>query len=190
MIEGKLKFSEIESSNIGGKGIYAWYVQLPNEMLFKQHRLQHLKKILSLYDFRIGLKSIDTMKSFHGHIETVEKIDFSKINLENDCEYELLRMAVQNFLPPLYIGKTDNNLSIRLRKHANILNNVSVSNLDTEDNRFKNQLMYRVNEKNIDKSWLYVKFICLSENNLCDSDSELRIEYLMNRIFNPVMGRN
>jgi hypothetical protein len=190
MLEGKLKFSEIESSDIGGRGIYAWYVQLPNEKIFKKNRLKHVKKILSLYDFKIGLKSIDTMKSFQGHIETIEKIDFSKINLEDDCEYELLRLAVQNFLPPLYIGKTENNLSTRLKKHASILNNVSVSNLDVEDNRFKSQLMYRVNEKNIDKSWLYVKFISITPDTMCDSDAELRVEYLMNRIFNPVLGRN
>jgi hypothetical protein len=187
---GEIKFSDIHKSQIEGCGLYAWYIDLPKENLNKHNRIKHVEKLTNLFHNLIKLEGEAPMESFLGYIQSSYQPEFTKYNFEDNVLYDFLREAVRNFLPPLYIGKTSNSISERLKKHANILNNIAVNSFDSDDNKFKNQLMTRIREKEIDKSWLYVKYVVLGERSTTNPDVELIVENILNRTFKPVLGRN
>ncbi len=189
---GEIKFEDINPKNyISGSGIYAWCVELPKENLNKLNRKKHVQKLIALYNRRIDLKGLAYFESYSGNIEKLVSIDIDRINFEDDETYEFLRMSIKNLCPPLYIGKSSNDLTIRLMKHVNLLNNVMDSNFESEANAESySQFMNRIKEKEIDKTWLYARYFVVDKSIIQDSQVELQIEYLMNRLINPVLGRN
>ncbi len=186
----EVQFKEIDFLDIKGRGIYAWFVQLPNEMVFKNRRRFHFEKLVNLFDRRIDISGTSFLQNYEGFLDLIKLKDLDNINFEDDSFYELLRNSIKLLCPPIYIGKTKNDVSLRLKKHANILKNISVSNLDEEDLDFKNQLMTRIQEKGIDQSWLYVKVLAINEPDSFPSRIELDVERLINRIFHPILSRN
>ena len=186
----EVKFKDIEFLDIKGRGIYAWYIEWPLENLAKTRRKAHFEKLINLFDRRIEISGSSYLQNYEGNLDLIKFSDLDNLNFEDDCFYELLRKTIKLLCPPIYIGKTKNDLGIRLKKHANILKSISVSNLDEEDLDFKNQLMTRLQEKGIDQSWLYVKFLAINEPDSCSSRIELDVERLVNRIFHPILGRN
>jgi hypothetical protein len=188
---GEIKFKDISSHYISGSGIYAWCIELPIENLNKANRVNHVKKLIKFFNRKIELKGTAYFESYTGNIEKLMSIDIDRIDLINDDTYEFLRLAVNKLCPPIYIGKTENDLILRLRSHANLLNNLSDVNFDFEANiDFSSQFMKRIREKEIDKSWLYVRYVVFENATGMCANIELQIEFLMNRLINPVLGRN
>jgi hypothetical protein len=188
---GEIKYSDINNHFINGSGIYAWCIELPIENLNKANRVKHLKKLLALYSKKIELKGNAYFETYIGNIEKLMAIDFDRIDLFNDNTYEFLRESVKKLCPPLYIGKTENDLTLRLQKHVYLLNNYMDVNFvfdSSTDNT--SQFMKRIREKKIDKSWLYVQYVVFENETGINASVELQIEYLMNRLINPVLGRN
>jgi hypothetical protein len=188
---GEIKFRDISSEYIRGSGIYAWCIDLPIENLNKPNRVNHVKKLITFFSRKIELKGSAYFESYTGNIEKLMSIDIERIDLNDNNTYEFLRLAVKNLCPPIYIGKTENDLILRLRSHANLINNLSDVNFDFEVNLdFSSQFMKRIRENEIDKSWLYVRYIVFENSTGMNANIELQIEFLMNRLINPVLGRN
>ncbi len=186
---GTIDFNEIDSKAPSKPGVYAWYIQLPNEKN-KRERKKHLDLVVSIYEKSIELNGSHYLENYQGYLQLISHEQLKNIDVELDLNYNFLNISLRHFSPPLYIGKASD-LSIRLKQHSRLYKNQSIKAEEDDDKKFKNNFMNRIlQNREIPPEMLFLKYVALEDVESQEVDLELYIEFLLNRIIRPIFGRN
>lgn len=173
-------------------GIYSWHLYCAPDNFSDFHKFYKSKS------YRATIKGF-LKEEFQGDLEC-QTLEFDSIVNEES----LFKLASSLFSPPLYVGITTRTLRMRLREHKNSI----IKSINDIDHRFADE---EITEEIIDtefeakvlgdriakslsllsdkfnESNLFVKTISITRNY--HADSLKGIETILNRTFNPILGR-
>ena len=159
-------------------GIYAWYMYPNNE----SNIIDYYNIIIS-NDLLIHAKS-SFKQEYYGYIYSTNKFNVSAI------EPDMVKDVAIKFSPPVYIGiAKEQSLHTRLNQHKNSLIKLLNSPIfDSDDNSsFPKRLnnIIKHHNLNLDESNLFVK---IHEVDKYQPEIIENTEYIINRIFSPMLG--
>jgi hypothetical protein len=207
MIELSIPWTEIENAK-SLPGIYAWYYTPPIgeadrddpggwSELVKEYVSDHRRPIM-----RVNAKATLGLE-FEG------QIDHSPFTGPNDEEWnpdvdsielitDVIDSAIPNLSAPLYIGIAKKSLNTRLRRHKSDIERYQNEGIETvaeirdEDPEREADRIFasRVVDRGIESDSLVVEALGVDAEEYDNLDEGLRsVEYIMNRIFFPILGR-
>lgn len=195
----EIKYNEIRKVK-EEPGLYAWYMDYNVEMQSDSYQNFFISK---LFDLKITGNLGET---YEGKISQIK----SNENIQSNFNKDLFKIATELINIPIYIG-ISKNLYKRLSKHRDLLegysndevdqphlmnqdkinsDNIDENKIDTnEESKYFAQRLGRQLEKlNLSKKHLRVKII------YCDTSITkaqlLNTEFLLNRTYYPILGRN
>lgn len=207
MIEYSIPWTEIENAE-AKPGIYAWYYNPPIgdadrddpdgwPDLVKRYVLDHRRPVMEVNaKAALGLEFDGQINHslFTGPGESDWNPDLGSIDLVTD----ILRSAVPKLGAPLYIGIARKSLKTRLCRHKSDIERYQRKGIETvaeirdEDPEREADRIFasRVVDREIDTNSLIVEALGVDTSTYKNpSDGLGSAEYILNRIYFPILGR-
>lgn len=195
----KIKYNEIRYVK-EQPGLYAWYMDYNAEMTSEAYQKFFISK-----NFHLKITG-NLGETYEGKISQIK----SNQNILNNFNQDLFKVATELIDIPIYIG-ISKNLYQRLTKHRDLLEeysndevdqphliNQEKNNYDSIDEKkidtneeskyFAQRLGKQLEDLNLSKKHLRVKIIYCDTN--VTKAQLLNTEFLLNRTYYPILGRN
>lgn len=173
-------------------GIYSWHLYCAPNNFHDFHRFYKLK------NYEASIKGF-LKEEFTGTLQS-KTLEFQSTITEDS----LFKLASSLFSPPLYVGITTRTLRTRLKEHkksiiksiSEIEHNLADEEITEEkiDTTFEAKVLgdriarsISLLSENFNESNLFVKTLSITRNY--NTDSLKGIESILNRTFNPILGR-
>ncbi|REL24505.1 hypothetical protein DYD21_18110 [Rhodohalobacter sp. SW132] len=174
-------------------GIYSWHIYTDANSVSEYSDIFNEKQ----YDVKVEGKLNDL---YDGSVFSKNKMNIAS----NTVDDSIIKAATFFFSPPIYIGISKTNLRIRLNTHKKMLirklnsedlskenGTLSENRIDTdEESSFFAGRLANAISKNIDKISERNLYVKVFYNIQPGKNKEIKkIEYILNRTYNPTFGR-